>query len=235
MAVCILPSLAAFFIDEPVRPKVDAGEHVKAMLRDIWNTARSRPGWSGMLFCISPVGTAALLNYFAGMTDTFHASKWTVMVVNGWLNGLITAAGSVLGGLLCDRMNRKGAYLLSGALTALVALGMAISPINGTTYAVGVCIYFFVAGFCYAAFSAVVLEAVGKAGASASAQYSLFVAAGNIAIGYVGLLDTRFKNVRHLLAADAGLNLVGVAALGVVMALLFRRKPAPAKGAMLQA
>jgi MFS transporter, PAT family, beta-lactamase induction signal transducer AmpG len=236
MAVTVLPALAAFAIDEPpARKDVDAREHAKAMLRDIWNTARSRPGWTGMLFCISPVGTAALLNYFAAMANTFHAEKWTVVLVNGWLNGLITAAGSVLGGLLCDRIDRRLAYLLSGALTALVGVGMAISPINGTTYAVGVCIYFFVAGFCYAAFSAVVLEAVGKAGASASAQYALFVAAGNIAITYVGFIDTRFENTRHLLGADAGLNLLGVVVLGVVVALVYRKKPAPPNQAMLQA
>jgi MFS family permease len=226
IAVTILPALAALVIDEAERPKVDAAEHMKAMLRDVWKTARSRPGWTGMLFCISPVGTAALLNYFAGMANDFHAAKWTITLVNGWLNGLITALGSVLGGLLCDRMDRRNAYLLSGVLTAFVGIGMALAPLNGTTYAVGVCVYFFVAGFCYAAFSAVVLEAVGKAGASASAQYSLFVAAGNVAISYVGLIDTRFSNMRSLLRTDAGLNLAGVLILGTVLTLIAKKKPA---------
>jgi MFS family permease len=123
-------------------------------------------------------------------------------------------------------MDRKKAYLLSGVLTAIVGAVMAFSPINQTTYAVGVCVYFLVAGFCYAAFSAVVLEAVGKAGASASAQYALFVAAGNVAITYVGWIDTRFENPRHLLGVDAGLNLAGVVALAIVIMLLFKKKPA---------
>jgi MFS family permease len=224
LATMVLPSLIAFQIPEEERPSVNPGEHVKAMLRDIWKTARSRPGWTGMLFCISPVGTAALLNYFSGMANSFHAAKWTVTLVNGALNGLITALGSLIGGYFCDRMDRRMAYLLSGVLTALVGIAMALSPINQTTYAVGVCVYFLVAGFCYAAFSAVVLEAIGKAGASASAQYALFVAAGNVAITYVGFIDTRFENPRHLLGVDAGLNLAGTVVLGLVIMLVFKKK-----------
>ena len=87
--------------------------------------------------------------------------------------------------------------------------------------------YFLVSGFCYSAFSAVVLEAVGRAGASASAQYALFVAAGNLAITYVGWFDTRFHHQygpRALLGVDAGLNLAGVLILGLVVALVSRRR-----------
>jgi MFS transporter, PAT family, beta-lactamase induction signal transducer AmpG len=230
-ATMILPSLAALLIHEELQVSEEFGIHMRKMLREMWKTAKSRPGWTGMLFCISPVGTAALLNYFSGMAKQFHAQTWTVALVNGALNGLITAAGSLIGGWICDRMDRKLAYLLSGALTALVGIGMALSPLSPTTYAVGVCIYFFVAGFCYASFSAVVLEAVGKAGKSASAQYALFLAAGNFAITYVGWADTRFVNPRHLLGADAGLNLAGVLVLGVVIALVAKRKPAQAEKA----
>lgn len=136
-----------------------------------------------------------------------------VALVNGALNGLITAAGALVGGRLADRVDRRVAHLLSGALSAVVGAAMALAPLSPTTYAVGVCVYFFVAGICYAAFSAVVLEAVGKAGASASAQDALFVAAGNFAITCVGWVDTRFHH-------DGGPH-----------ALLRRRgPPAPAPG-----
>jgi MFS family permease len=230
-ATMILPSLVALLIHEEVHETEPFGIHMGKMLREMWKTAKSRPGWTGMLFCISPVGTAALLNYFSGMAKQFHAQVWTVALVNGALNGLITAAGSLIGGWLCDRMDRKLAYLASGALTAMVGIAMALSPLSPTTYAVGVCVYFFVSGFCYASFSAVVLEAVGKAGASASAQYALFLAAGNFAITYVGWADTRFENPRHLLGVDAGLNLAGVLVLGLVIALVYKKKPAQPEAA----
>jgi MFS family permease len=224
----VVPALVALFIPEPVQPREPFAIHMGKMLREVWATAKSRPGWTGMLFCISPVGTAALLNYFSAIAVDYQASPRMVAVVNGWVNGIITAIGSLLGGWICDRMNRKLAYLLSGALTAVVGLTMSLAPLSPNSYAIGVCVYLLVTGFCYAAFSAVALEAVGKAGASASAQYSLFLAAGNFAITYVGWADTRFHHshgVRSLLRVDAGLNLLGVLVLGVVIYLVSRRKP----------
>ena len=52
---------------------------------------------------------------------------------------------------------------------------MVLSPVSPMTYAVGVSVYPFITGFCYAAFSAAVLETIGKGGAAASTQYALFV------------------------------------------------------------
>jgi MFS family permease len=225
LATMILPAMAALAIPEMARPRTDAREHFRAMLRDVWTTAKSKPGWTGMLFCISPVGTAALLNYFSAIAVDYRATPGIVALVNGALNGLITAVGALAGGWLCDRMDRRVAYLVSGALTAAVGVGMALAPLSPTTYAVGVCVYFLVSGFCYAAFSSVVLEAVGRAGASASAQYALFVAAGNFAITYVGWFDTRFHHQygpRALLGIDAALNLAGVLVLGLVIAFVYR-------------
>jgi MFS family permease len=157
----------------------------------------------------------------------YRATPGIVALVNGALNGLITAVGAIGGGWLCDRMDRRIAYLISGTLTAIVAVAMALAPLSPSTYAIGVCAYFLVSGFCYASSSAVVLEAVGRAGASASAQYALFVAAGNFAITYVGWLDTRFHHQygpRALLGVDAGLNLAGVLILGFVIAVVYRRR-----------
>src|SRR5262249_52333333 len=162
------------------------------------------------LFCISPVGTAALVNFFSAMSTDYHASGRMVAFINGPVNGLLSAGGSLIGGYLCDRMNRRLAYLLSGGLTAVCGLLMSFAPLSDMTYAVGVSTYLFIAGFCYSAFSAVVLEAIGNAGAAAATQYTLFTAAGNAAIGYVGWIDTRFgkRGPTGLLRADAALNLI---------------------------
>ncbi|HWE27113.1 MAG TPA: MFS transporter, partial [Polyangia bacterium] len=170
----------------------------------------------------SPVGTAALLNYFAGIAQDYRASDGMVAFVAGPVNGLVTAGGSLIGGYLCDRYSRRVMYLLSGALTALCGVAMMAAPLSPASYAVGVTVYLFITGFCYSAFSAAVLETIGKGGAAASTQYALFVSCGNLAIAYVGFVDTRFHEgygARGLLGVDALLNVVGVIAL----AILFRR------------
>jgi MFS family permease len=211
-----LPSLAVLWVHEPDRERRALRQVFSTLWSDVTHVVRARQGWTGMLLFASPVGTAALLNYFAGMAPDYRASDAMVAFVNGPVNGLVTAAGSLIGGYLCDRFSRRGMYLLSGALTALCALAMMASPISPMTYAVGVSVYLFIAGFCYAAFSAAVLETIGKGGAAASTQYALFVSCGNFAINWVGLLDTRFDKgfgPRGLLGVDAALNIVGVVAL----------------------
>jgi len=229
-ALMAIPSLAALLIVEGERIKRPVREIFGDTLRGIWSVARSRPGWTGMLFCISPVGTAALLNYFSGLAKDYHASDGTVAFVNGPVAVLLQAVGSLIAGYICERANRRIMYLVSGGLTAAVALVMAGAPLTPGTYAWGVSAYLFVSGFCYAAFSAVVLEAIGKAGKAASTQYTLFTSAGNAAIAYVGFFDTRFHKLhgpRGLLTVDAALNLVGIVFLSLLIMTVFRRKQAP--------
>jgi MFS family permease len=142
-----------------------------------------------------------------------------VWFVNGWANGLLTAIGSLVGGYLCDRVNRRGMYLVAGVLTAVCGIAMALSPRNEWTYAVGVCAYFLITGVCYAAYSAAMLETIGTGGKTASTQYALFNSASNIAIWWVGLVDTRFDEKWHVegvIGADALLNILGVIVLGLV-------------------
>jgi len=139
-----------------------------------------------------------------------------VAFINGWVSGLVTAVGSLIGGYLCDRYSRRLMYLLSGGLTALCAAAMAAAPLSPTTYAVGASVYLLITGLCYAAFSAAVLETIGKGGAAASTQYALFVSCGNLAISYVGFVDTRFDKgfgPRGLLGVDAAMNVAGIIAL----------------------
>ena len=222
-AMMVVPSLAILWVEEPPRDHVQRlGDLIGTTLHDVRAVLFSRSGITGILLFLSPVGSSALVNYFSGMADDFHASSGTIWIVNGWANGILTAIGSLVGGYLCDRYNRRMIYLAGGVLTALCGLAMVVSPRTDITYAWGVCLYFLVTGVCYSAFSATVLETIGDAGKAASTQYALFTAAGNIAIGWVGFVDTRFDRHWHVagvIGSDATLNLVGV----VVLAFVFWR------------
>jgi hypothetical protein len=121
-------------------------------------------------------------------------------------------------------------YLLAGTLTAICAVAMVLSPRTDLTYTWGVMTYLLITGFCYSAFTAMVLETIGTGGRAASTQYSMFTAAGNIAITYVGLIDTRFherNGVEGVIASDAVLNIAGVILLAVIFWRIgsFKRKP----------
>lgn len=220
-AMMVLPSLAVIGIVEPPRPKLTAQEAFGATLRDVGAVLFSKQGLTGIALCLSPVGTAALSNYFSGMGDDFHVDGDGVALFSGLFGAVLTAAGALIGGFICDhpKANRRVMYLLSGVLTAIVGLAMVLFPQVPSTYYVFVSLYTLVTGFCYAAFTASVLETIGEGGTAAGTQYALFVAAGNAAINWVGLVDTRFNEshgVAGVVTSDAALNLIGVAVLAVV-------------------
>jgi hypothetical protein len=71
-----------------------------------------------------------------------------------------------------------------------------------------------------------VYEIVGQAGKTASTLYSVFPAAGNLAIAYVVYLDGLGKPPRGVLRYDAYLNVAGIIALLFLLRLVFpERKP----------
>lgn len=219
-AMMILPSFAILMVVEPPRDNIESVSKVFGQTyKDIASVLMSRKGLTGIMLCISPVGTAALTNYFTGMAKDYHASPDVVASTSGLAATVLTAVGAYGGGWLCDRYNRRLMYLTSGLATALCGVLMMVSPRTEETYAWGVMLYALITGFCYSAFTATVLETIGKGGKAASAQYALFVAAGNAAIAYVGVADTRFHDshgVEGVVGSDAGLNILGVVVLGLV-------------------
>jgi MFS family permease len=226
-AMTALPSLAVLWVPEEAPPQRSPRQLFGGMWRDVWATIRSRPGWTGIVLCASPVGTAALIGLFSSVANDYRAPDSMVNFVNGLWNGLLTAGGCYIGGRICDLMNRRVAYMASGVLTAICGLAMAAAPLSPTTYATGVLVYYFITGLNYASFSAFVLEIVGgdKERGAASTRYTLFTAAANGAIAYVGRLDGlghKYWGARGLLVVDAAANLIGVALLLVLMMLLAR-------------
>ncbi len=236
-ALTALPSLLVLFVDEPAPPRRTARELFGTMAREVWATLRQRRGWSGVLLCLSPVGTAAAGQLFTSFADAYGVSDRWVTLTNGYLGGAIQGGACLVGGLLCDRVNRRVAYLAAGVATAICATAMALGPMTQTTYVVGALVYMLVTGFCYAAFTAFVLEVVGPAGATASTQYTLFSSAGNFAISYVIKCEgwgrqawqahaSAATGPRGILFADAALNLVGVAVFVGVLSVLRRERSA---------
>lgn len=222
-----LPSLAALTIKEGDPSKEPLLQHLGNMRREVWKAVSARKGWTGLLFCLSPVGTVALTNLFSGLGNDYHVSSQVVELVNGYGGGFVTAAGALASGYILDRVDRRKLYLIAGILTAVCAAGMALAPMTQTTYVVGVFTYLLIAGLAYAAFSAVVYEIVGTAGSTASTLYSVFPAAGNQAITYTLVVDGQANKSfgpRGLLWTDAAMNVAGVIALFIMLKVVFKER-----------
>ena len=123
-AMVFLPSLAVLAINEPRVGSVTAKESVSAMLRELGAMLRSRRGLMGFAIFMSPMGAAAAMNLFSGVGVDYHASEHTVVWINGFAGGLLTAGGSLAGGWLCDLIDRRFAYAMAAVLSAICSAGM---------------------------------------------------------------------------------------------------------------
>ncbi len=180
---------ALSFVAEPSRAPREAKYYqtLANVVQDLWRVARSRRGFLGLLICFLPIGTGAASNLWSAVAGDWQASADTVALVTGVLNGIVSAAGCLVGGYACDRMDRKAAYALYGALMAACAVAMALAPRTETVFAVFTLAYAFISGLTYAGFSAVALEAIGLG--AAATKYSLFASLSNIPIGYMTAAD----------------------------------------------
>jgi MFS transporter, PAT family, beta-lactamase induction signal transducer AmpG len=188
-AVSLACCAALALVPEP--PPTPRGEtlalSVRGVLRDLWSVARSRGGFLALLVCFLPIGTGAAGNLLAAIADDWRASANIVALVTGALGGIASMIGCVIGGYLCDRMDRKTAYWVFGLVQALCAVAMAIAPRTEAVYIAFVMLYWVITGLTYAAFSAVVLEAIGRG--AAATKYNLFASLSNMPIAYMTLVD----------------------------------------------
>ena len=189
--------------------------------------ARSRPGVLALLIVFLPIGTGAASNLWAAVADDWHASANTVALVTGVVGGVVAMAGCLIGGYLSDRMNRKSAYLLYGALQAGCAVAMALSPRTETMYIAFTMAYALITGLTYAGFSAVVLEAIGLG--AAATKYNVFASLSNMPIAYMTVIEGWAQarwNVGGMLLAEASLALGGMLVFIAAAAALARRRSA---------
>ena len=224
---CVLCSAALLLLREP--PSLArSGSYVRDLrnvLNDLWQVARSRAGILALLIVFLPIGTGAASNLWAAVADDWHASANTVALVTGVLGGVVSMAGCLIGGYVCDRMNRKTAYVLYGALQAACAVAMALAPRTEVMYIGFTMIYALITGLTYAGFSAVVLEAIGLG--AAATKYNVFASLSNMPIAYMTVIEgwaqTRW-NVAGMLFAEALLAAAGLLVFVVTASLLARRR-----------
>ena len=233
--LCTLCCVALFWVDD-AKPLLKVGDHVEAAAHqglqanlsaiglDLWTLLQSRVGILALLICLLPIGSGSAQNLWSPIADEWHASADVVAFVTGALSGLISAAGCLAGGWLCDRMDRRTAYCLFGFLLAVTAIGMALCPRTSAQYVFWTSVYAFVVGLCYAAYCAVVLEAIGET--AAATKFSFLSAVSNTPIMLMTFVDGAAQThwgTNGMLWTDALCGVVGIAVFAV-LGVVTRRK-----------
>lgn len=215
--VCILCCLALLFVQEPEEVFHEGSfiENVFDAIKDLWNVVKSKSGYLALLLCFLPIGTGAASGLWSAVAGDWHATAGTVELVTGVLSGIASAIGSIAGGFICDRMDRKAAYSMFGFLMALSAVVMALAPRSENIFIIFTLGYAFITGLSYAGFSAFVLEAIGHG--AAATKYNLYAALSNMPIAAMTVVD----GWGHQKWGASGMLLTEAAAAVVALIIFF--------------
>ena len=188
-AIIFLPSMAVLLIHETPLPRLAWKPLFAHLFGDVWLVLSARRTWLGLVFFCSPAGTGALSNLISSVGPDYHASGDVVAFITGAGGAVLIGSGCALGGWLCDRYHRKTCYAVFALLGASAAAYLWLAPATSFTYASGYAAYSFAIGLAYAAFSALVLEVLGRRARGAATGYALLSSSGNLPLLYMTWLD----------------------------------------------
>ena len=224
--------LALLFVPEVSASKTEGSvwKGVRGVGRDVWGALRARDGTLGAVLCFLPVATGAAGGVLAQaeVAAQWGAGDREVALVQGFLTGGVSMAGCMAGGWICQKVNSRAAYALFGGIMAAVTCAMALSPKTTTMYVGYNIAYAFVTGLSYAAFSALVFDAIGHEGHAAT-KYNGFASLSNAPIWYVGLVlawaETHW-GPKGMLMLESGLGILGIVVFAAVSASVRERAKA---------
>jgi PAT family beta-lactamase induction signal transducer AmpG len=146
--------------------------------------------------------------------------------MNGLGGAVLMAAGSLAATMIPARIRATVAYMTLGVINAGTLCVLWLGPLRPATYYLGVTLYLFTVGACYAMFTAVVLEFMGHSGKSGSGRYSIINSLGNVPVLYMLQVDGWGADrwgARGLSGIEA---VVGGAGAAVLLVYFLSRKPA---------
>jgi MFS transporter, PAT family, beta-lactamase induction signal transducer AmpG len=228
---CLLCSIGLIFLSEP-KSTVREKSYLKTignLNRDIWAVVKSRMGFLALFLCFLPIGSGAASNLWSAISKDWGASADTVALIIGVVGGILSAIGCLIGGWICDLMDRKKGYILFGMIQALCAVGMAYSPRTQQMFIIWTSLYAVSTGLTYAGFSAFTLEAIGKG--AAATKYNVFASLSNAPIYYMIYLDEwaheKWKAM-GMLNLEAIMALIGMTLFITIFVSVNKMKPVAA-------
>ena len=160
-------------------------DDLKGVARDVWEVARSRVGYLALVLMLLPIASGAAP--WSAIAGEWRAGADLVAWVNGVAGGLASAAGAMVGGYICDRTSPSRAYCVFGLLAGAVAVVMAWWTRSPGAFVVFTLAYSAMVGCGFAAYSAIVLQAIGQR--SAATNFNLMSALSNVPLAVMTSFD----------------------------------------------
>lgn len=227
LSLMMLLCLSAFRIIPKIHYLRDSlKDKWKILSSDILNLFRSAKSLFTIFVILTPVGVGAASMIWSSAAKDWNASANLVALVTGTLSGIANILGCIAGGWIADKLGKWWAYFGSGSLLALVSTSMAFSSFAEMQYLFGVLSYAFIMGINYAAFTAVVLYAIGSE--SPCTKSAVLTSLGNVPVTYMATFDGWMHDsygVKAMLLSESVLGLACVLfLLGVLNQLKKKNK-----------
>ncbi len=225
--ICLLCCLGLYFVAE-VKTGLKAESAFKTInnvFYDVWHTIKTKLGVLAMLLCLLPLGTGAASNIFSAIATDWKAGGDAVALVVGVIGGFASIAGCLIGGWVCDKMNRQIAFLTMGLIQAGCCIGLAYFPHAQNMYVVWTLLYAVTTGLAYASFNAFTLEAIGKG--AAATKFELYAGVSNAPIYFMtaiaGISYTKW-GANGMLTTEAVCAVIGAILFVLIQNLMKRSK-----------
>ena len=141
------------------------------------------------LCMVFPMASGSAVGLLSGVAKQYGVGGDNVAWMNGLLGGLLMAGGSATAAILPTKLRAAAMYMIVALVNCATLCVLWLGPLRPSTYYLGVTLYLFTVGTCYAMFTAVVLEFLGHSGKSGSGRYSIINSLGNVPVLYMLTLD----------------------------------------------
>ena len=189
---------------------------LKAVAQDCWAVVRVRSGWLTLLIFALPLGAGGASNLAAGIAHEWRVGP-SLLATIALAGAGATGIGSIIGGYICDHMDKRAAYALFGVLAGVAAAVAAIAPKTPAWFVAFAVAYAAALGMNYAAYAAANLQAIGRG--AAATKYTLFASVANIPVTLMPMADgwaDTHQGVGALLWLELAVAVAAAALFGAV-------------------
>jgi MFS family permease len=198
------------------------GARLSQVGRDVIAVARTRTGMLALIIMLLPIASGEAPFQLIG--QHWGVDGDMVALVSGTLSGLASVVGALAGGYLTDRFGGRATYITAGLASGVVTATMAVIPHVPAAYFAGVLIYSVFIGGGYAAYSAIVLDAIGRR--SAATNFNLMSAISNLPLAIMTAFDgwmVDAHGTNAMLFGELWLQAAAVVLFGLVVVATRRR------------
>jgi len=233
-AMVLSPTLLFPFIPAPPPDRRLASESFRQFFGELVALIQRREVLVALVLFVLPSASFALTNVLGGVGKDFHASERLVSLSAGIGSVVAAILGSLLVLPLARRWALRPLYLAIGVAGGLFTLSLLLLPHSPAVFAIAIIGENLFQAMSFAAGNAITFEVIGPGNPLAATTFSILLAAVNLAIDYMTLLDGKgydHGGVAGSFLLDADLSIVVCLALAWPLVLASRAaKPQPSDG-----